>query len=48
VWGIKITALKESADFTTLDTEKLFRSLNLINCIGNVVLITMLLSLLKL
>jgi hypothetical protein len=24
VWGIKITALEESADFATLDTEKLF------------------------
>jgi hypothetical protein len=27
VWGIKITALKESADFATLDTEKLFSKL---------------------
>jgi hypothetical protein len=27
VWGIKITALKESADFTNLDTEKLFSKL---------------------
>jgi hypothetical protein len=27
VWGIKITALEESADFTTLDTEKLFSKL---------------------
>jgi hypothetical protein len=24
VWGIKITALEESADFSTLDTKKLF------------------------
>jgi hypothetical protein len=24
VWGMKITALEESVDFTTLDTEKLF------------------------
>jgi hypothetical protein len=24
VWGIKIIALEESANFTTLDTEKLF------------------------
>jgi hypothetical protein len=24
VWGIKIAALKQSADFATLDTEKLF------------------------
>jgi hypothetical protein len=28
VWGIKITALEESADFATLDTEKLFSKLN--------------------
>jgi hypothetical protein len=27
VWGIKITALEESADFATLDTEKLFSQL---------------------
>jgi hypothetical protein len=27
VWGVKITALEESADFTTLDTEKLFSKL---------------------
>jgi hypothetical protein len=27
VWGMKITALKESADFATLDTEKLFSNL---------------------
>jgi hypothetical protein len=27
VWGIKITALKKSADFATLDTEKLFSKL---------------------
>jgi hypothetical protein len=27
VWGIKIIALKESADFATLDTEKLFSKL---------------------
>jgi hypothetical protein len=24
VWGMKITALEESADFATLDTENLF------------------------
>jgi hypothetical protein len=24
VWGMQIIALEESADFTTLDTEKLF------------------------
>jgi hypothetical protein len=27
VWGMKITALVESADFATLDTEKLFSEL---------------------
>jgi hypothetical protein len=27
MWGMKITALKESADFATLDTEKLFSKL---------------------
>jgi hypothetical protein len=27
VWGMKITALKESADFAILDTEKLFSKL---------------------
>jgi hypothetical protein len=27
VWGMKVTALKESADFTILDTEKLFSKL---------------------
>jgi hypothetical protein len=27
IWGMKITALQESADFTTLDTEKLFSKL---------------------
>jgi hypothetical protein len=27
VWGIKITVLEEYADFTTLDTEKLFSKL---------------------
>jgi hypothetical protein len=27
VWGVKITALKEPADFATLDTEKLFSKL---------------------
>jgi hypothetical protein len=28
VWGMKITALKESAEFATLDTEKLFSKIN--------------------
>jgi hypothetical protein len=27
IWGIKITGLEESADFATLDTEKLFSKL---------------------
>jgi hypothetical protein len=27
MWGMKITALEESADFATLDTEKLFSNL---------------------
>jgi hypothetical protein len=27
MWGIKIITLKESADFVTLDTEKLFSKL---------------------
>jgi hypothetical protein len=27
MWGMKITVLEESADFTTLDTEKLFKKL---------------------
>jgi hypothetical protein len=27
IWGIKITALEESTDFATLDTEKLFSKL---------------------
>jgi hypothetical protein len=27
VWGMKITTLEESVDFTTLDTEKLFSKL---------------------
>jgi hypothetical protein len=27
LWGMKITALEESADFSTLDTEKLFSKL---------------------
>jgi hypothetical protein len=30
VWGLKITALEESADFATLDTEKLFSKVILI------------------
>jgi hypothetical protein len=33
VWGMKITALEESADFATLDTEKLFSKLKSHNCL---------------
>jgi hypothetical protein len=40
VWGMKITALEESADFATLDTEKLFSKLKS-PCLGKVVLIMM-------
>jgi hypothetical protein len=47
VWSMKITALEESADFATLDTEKLFGSLDLMNCLVKVILIMMLLSLVK-
>jgi hypothetical protein len=46
---MKITALEESANFATIDTEKLFSKIkNLMNCLGKVVLIMMLLSLVKL
>jgi hypothetical protein len=49
VWGMKITALEESTDFATLDTEKLFSKLiNLMNCLGKVVRAMMLLLLVKL
>jgi hypothetical protein len=49
VWGMKITALEESANFATIDTEKLFSKIkNLMNYLGKVVLIMMLLSLVKL
>jgi hypothetical protein len=47
VWGMKITALEEFADFATLDTDKLFSKLNLMNCHIKVVIIMMLLSLVK-
>jgi hypothetical protein len=48
VWGMKITVLEKSADFATLDTENYLASLNLMNCLGKIVLIMMLLSLVKL
>jgi hypothetical protein len=48
VWGMKITALEESVDFATPDIENCLASLNLMNCLGNVILIMMLLSLVKL
>jgi hypothetical protein len=37
VWGMKITALEESANFATLDTENCLASSNLMNCLGKVV-----------
>jgi hypothetical protein len=48
VWGIEITALEESADFATLDIEKLFDNLSLMNCLAKVILIMMLPLLVKL
>jgi hypothetical protein len=47
VWGMKITALEEPADFATLDTKNCLASLNLMNYLGKVVLIMMLLLLVK-
>jgi hypothetical protein len=44
VWGMKTAALEESIDFATLDTEKLFS----MNCLGKVIRIMMLRSLVKL
>jgi hypothetical protein len=35
---MKITTLEESADFATLDTEKLFSKLKSHNCLGKVIL----------
>jgi hypothetical protein len=35
VWGMKITALEESTNFATLDTEKLFSKLNHEACKGH-------------
>jgi hypothetical protein len=42
VWGIKITALEESADFATLNTEKLFSKLKSHELSQKVILIMML------
>jgi hypothetical protein len=47
VWGMKITALEESADFVTLDIENYLPSLSLMNCLAKVILIMMLLLLIK-
>jgi hypothetical protein len=41
VWGMKITALEESADFATLDTKKIFSKLKSHEGLGKVVLIMM-------
>jgi hypothetical protein len=41
IWGMKITALEESADFATLDTEKLFSKLKSHELSRKVVLIMM-------
>jgi hypothetical protein len=48
VWGMKITALKEYTDFTTLDTKNCLSSLSLMNCLTKIVLIMMLPLLVKL
>jgi hypothetical protein len=45
---MKITALEESADFTTLDIEKLFSKLKSHSCLGRVVRTMMLLLLVRL
>jgi hypothetical protein len=45
---MKIATLEESADFATLDTEKLFSKLNLMSCLGRVVRTMMLLLLVRL
>jgi hypothetical protein len=42
VWGIKITALAESADLATLDTKNCLANLSLMNCLAKVILIMML------
>jgi hypothetical protein len=48
VWGMKITALEESADFATLDTKKLFSKLKYVELSPKIVLIMMLPLLVKL
>jgi hypothetical protein len=48
IWGMKIIALEESADFPTLDTEKLFSKLKSYELSRKVVQIMMLLLLVKL
>jgi hypothetical protein len=48
VWGTKITALEESIDFATLDTENYLVSLSLMNFLIKVILIMMLPLLAKL
>jgi hypothetical protein len=44
---MKITAFEESADFATLDKEKLFSKLKSHDCLVKVILIMMLLLLVK-
>jgi hypothetical protein len=48
MWGMKITALEESADFAALDTKNCLASSSLMNCLGKVVRTMMLLLLVKL
>jgi hypothetical protein len=48
VWGMKITALEESTEFATLNTEKLFSKLKYHELSHKIILIMMLLSLVKL
>jgi hypothetical protein len=47
VWGMKITPLEESTDFATLDTKNGLASLNLMSCLGKVILTIMLPILVK-
>jgi hypothetical protein len=37
IWGVKITALEKSVDFTTLDTENCLASSSLMNYLGKIV-----------
>jgi hypothetical protein len=48
VWGMKITVLEESADFATLETEKLFSQLKSHELPINIVLTMMFLLLVRL